>query len=92
LGSLILLVLYGFLFQAAFQIMEQTTDIKAKLLISGVLAVLFSQVFINIGMSFGLMPITGITLPLVSYGGSSFLATMIALGFILSVYRERSIF
>jgi rod shape determining protein RodA len=92
LGSLILLILYGFLFRAAFQIMEQTTDVKAKLLISGVLAVLFSQVFINVGMSFGLMPITGITLPLVSYGGSSFIATMIAVGFILSVYRERSIF
>ena len=91
-GTVILLVLYGLLFRAMFQVIEHTTDIKAKLLASGVLAVLFAQVFINIGMSFGLMPITGITLPLVSYGGSSFVATALALGLILSIHKERSIF
>lgn len=91
-GSLVLLILYGFLFRAAFQVMGHTTDHKAKLLIGGILAVLFSQVFINIGMSFGIMPITGITLPLVSYGGSSLAATALALGLILSVHKERSIF
>ena len=92
LGSVLLLFLYGWLFYAAFQIMEKTTDIKAKLLITGLITVLFFQVFINIGMSFGLMPITGITLPLVSYGGSSLIATTITIGLILSVYKERSIF
>ena len=91
-GSLLLLVLYGFLLKAAFQVMERTTDIKAKLLTAGLLAVLFAQVFINVGMTFGLMPITGLTLPFVSYGGSSFLATSVALGLILSIYKERSIF
>ncbi len=91
-GVLLLLTLYGFLFRYAFQVMEQTTDRKAKLLIGGILAVLFSQVFINIGMSFGLMPITGITLPLVSYGGSSLVATTLAIGLIVSIYKERSIF
>lgn len=91
-GALILLVLYGFLFRAAFQVLGHTTDFKARLLIGGILAVLFSQVFINIGMSFGVMPITGITLPLVSYGGSSFVATAFALGLILSIHKERSIF
>lgn len=92
MGSLLLLVFYGFLFRCAFQVMEHTTDIKARLLIAGILAILFSQVFINIGMSFGLMPITGITLPLVSYGGSSLVATAVALGLILSIHKERSIF
>ena len=91
-GALILLGLYGVLFKSAFDIMSQTTDPKAKLLIGGVLAVMFSQVFINIGMTFGLMPITGLTLPLISYGGSSLVATSIALGLVLSIYRERSIF
>lgn len=91
-GTLILLFFYGLLFRAGFQVMEQTTDIKAKLLIGGVLSVIFSQLFINIGMTFGLMPVKGITLPLVSYGGSSLVATAIALGLILSVYKERSIF
>jgi len=45
-----------------------------------------------VGMSFGLFPITGITLPLVSYGGSSLVASAIALGLLASVYKERSIF
>lgn len=91
-GALLLLCLYGFLFRAAFQVMSNTTDIKAKLLISGVVAVIFAQLFINIGMTYGLTPITGITLPFISYGGSSFVATAIALGLILSIYKERSIF
>lgn len=91
-GALLLLSLYGLLFHSAFQVMENTTDIKAKLLVAGVVSVIFTQMFVNIGMTFGLLPITGITLPLVSYGGSSFVATAIALGLILSVYKERSIF
>lgn len=91
-GSLTLLLFYGFLFNAAFQIMENTTDVKAKLMIAGVLSVLFTQIVINIGMTFGLVPITGITLPLVSYGGSSLIASTLAFGMILSVYKERSIF
>ncbi len=56
------------------------------------MAMLFVQVFVNIGMSIGVMPITGITLPLISYGGSSMISTAVALGLILSIYRERSIF
>ncbi len=91
-GALLLLCMYGFLFQSSFQVMENTTDIKAKLLVAGILSIIFTQAFVNIGMTFGLMPIAGITLPLVSYGGSSFVTTAIALGLILSVYRERSIF
>lgn len=92
LGALTVLFLFGFLFFCIFQIIQSTTDIKAKLLSGGVLALIFSQVIINIGMSFGWMPITGLTLPLVSYGGSSFIMTCIALGLVLSVYKERSIF
>lgn len=91
-GSLLLLFFYAMLFNAGFQILEQTTDPKARLLIVGFLATIFTQVFINIGMSFGLMPIAGITLPLVSYGGSSLLSTAFALGIILSIYKERNIF
>ncbi len=91
-GAVLVLTFYALLFRSAFQVMEGTTDIKAKLLIAGVVSVLFTQVFVNIGMSFGLMPITGITLPLISYGGSSLIATAVALGLILSIYKERSIF
>jgi len=91
-GALILLGLYLLLFSSAFRIISGTTDTKARLLGSGIMAMLFVQVFVNIGMSIGVMPITGITLPLISYGGSSMIATAIALGLILSIYRERSIF
>ncbi len=91
-GTLFVLLLYSFLFRSAFQVMEHTTDVKAKLLVAGILAVLFAQIFVNIGMSFGLTPITGITLPLISYGGSSLVATTLALGIILSIHKERSIF
>lgn len=91
-GALMVIVLYAFLFRAMFQILEETTDGKARLLIAGFAAMLFAQLFINIGMSFGLMPITGITLPLISYGGSSLVTILMGMGLILSVYKERSIF
>lgn len=92
LGSLLVLCLYGFLFHSIFLIMQHTTDVKAKMLCGGVLALLISHVVINVGMTFGLMPIAGVPLPLISYGGSSFLMTCMCLGLVLSVYRERSIF
>ncbi len=92
IGTLLVLCLYAYLFQAIFLIMERTTDIKAKLLAGGVLALLASHVLINVGMTIGLMPITGLPLPLISYGGSSFIMNCIALGLVLSVYKERSIF
>lgn len=91
-GALALLIIYGFLFRSVFQIISHTTDFKAKLLGAGIVTVLFAQVFINIGMTIGYMPVTGLTLPLVSYGGSSFLATSIGLGMLLSIHKERSIF
>lgn len=92
LGSLLVLCLYGFLFHSIFLVMQHTTDVKAKMLCGGVLALLFSHVIINIGMTIGLMPIAGVPLPLVSYGGSSFIMTCMCLGLVLSVYKERSIF
>jgi len=92
LGSLLVLCLYGFLFHSIFLIMQHTTDVKAKMLCGGVLALFAAHILINVGMTFGLMPIAGVPLPLVSYGGSSFLMNCMALGLVLSVYRERSIF
>ena len=92
LGTALLLFTYGALFNSIFQILEQTTDFRARLLASGILAILFSQVMINLGMSIGLLPITGLPLPLISYGGSSFLTTALSLGLVASIYKERSIF
>jgi rod shape determining protein RodA len=92
IGSMLVLCLYAYLFHSIFLIMQHTTDIKAKLLSGGVLALLVAHVLINVGMTIGLMPIAGVPLPLVSYGGSSFVMNCIALGLVLSVYKERSIF
>jgi rod shape determining protein RodA len=91
-GSLALLFLFGGIFYQIFQVIDRTTDTKGRLLGVGILSVLFFQVLINIGMTFGLFPITGITLPLVSYGGSSLAVNAVALGLLVSIYRERSIF
>ncbi len=66
-----------------------TNDPFARLLVVGVLALLGTQVFINVGMTMGLMPITGMTLPLVSFGGSSMLVNAVALGLVVNVGLRR---
>ena len=92
LGGVFLILLYGVLFYQIILLVEKTTDVKGKLLAAGILSLLFFQVLINIGMSFGIFPITGITLPFISYGGSSLVVTFTAVGLLASVYKERSIF
>ena len=57
-----------------------------SLVAGGVAAMLSFQVFVNVGMTIGIMPITGVTLPLMSYGGSSVLTTMLAIGLLQSIY------
>lgn len=89
LGGLLLLALYFWLFLRILKIAGLAEDNFGFLVVSGVFFFLFSQVFINIGMNLGILPITGIPLPLVSTGGSSLLATMISLGLVESVARQR---
>ncbi len=61
-------------------------DRYGALIAGGVLAMLMFQVFVNVGMSIGIMPITGVTLPLMSYGGSSVMTTLLAVGLLQSIY------
>ncbi len=89
LGSGTLLILFGILFWRIWLIARRAPDRFGTLLCIGVLSMLAFQVFENVGMTMGIMPITGIPLPLVSYGGSSALATFIAIGMVLNV-RLRS--
>ena len=91
IGCLVLLVLYGVLLAIGLRIAVSTDDPFGRLLAVGVLALLFSQICINVGMAVGLMPITGMTLPLISYGGSSLLVNCAALGLLVSVDRHRPI-
>jgi rod shape determining protein RodA len=87
IGSFIVLFLYSALFFMAYRVLNSASDRFGELIVVGVLGMMFFQIVINIGMNSGLLPITGITLPLLSYGGSSIVATLISLGLIASVAK-----
>jgi rod shape determining protein RodA len=68
---------------------QTAADLPGSLLVMGVAAVLIFQIAVNVGMVLGLMPVTGIPLPLMSYGGSSVLFTFLALGMVMNVRMSR---
>ena len=88
-GCLVVIGLYGVIFLCGLIIAWNNTDPFARLVVMGVLAMFYVQVFENISMSVGLMPITGLTLPLVSYGGSSLLVSFLAVGLLNNIGRYR---
>ena len=85
LGAAFVIICYGILLIRAIIIASNSKELFGSLLVLGITAMWLFHVFESIGMSIGLMPITGIPLPFLSYGGSSMLANLIAVGFILSV-------
>ncbi len=87
IGSLIVLGLYSFMLSLMFKALFKADNRFGELIIIGVMGMIFFQVLINIGMNIGIMPITGITLPLLSYGGSSLITTYICLGLVASVQK-----
>jgi rod shape determining protein RodA len=89
LGSVMVIGLYSVLIFSGIRIAYQARDRLGKLLAVGVVTMLFSHIFINIGMNIRLMPVTGIPLPLLSYGGSSVLCSLIAIGILQNVYFYR---
>lgn len=89
LGSLIIIVIYLYLLGYFLKIATQVRDNFSFLVIIGVFSMMLFQIFVNIGMNVGIVPITGITLPLISYGGSSLIATFICLGLVASVAKDR---
>lgn len=88
LGGVVLILLYIFLLLKILDIARRVKEDFAKFFCLGVFSMLFSQIFINIGMNLGLLPITGITLPLISYGGSSIFSTLISLGIVVNISRN----
>ncbi|MBL7016459.1 MAG: rod shape-determining protein RodA [Kiritimatiellales bacterium] len=88
-GSGLLLVLYTTVTVRCMRAAVQARDLFGRLLATGIGVLLFTHVFINIAMTVGLMPITGLPLPLMSYGGSFMVTTMGALGLVQSVYLRR---
>jgi rod shape determining protein RodA len=89
-GSLTVLTLYTVVLFTGIRIASQARDRLGKLLAIGVVTMLFSHVFINIGMNIRLMPVTGIPLPLLSYGGTSVLCSLIATGLLQSIQIHRN--
>jgi len=88
-GSAVVLGLVGLLLLRVWRIGQMADDRFGMLLSAGVFSMVSFQVFQSVGMSTGIMPITGIPFPLVSYGGSSLLATCLALGLVQSVHMRR---
>jgi rod shape determining protein RodA len=85
-GAGLVLLLYGLLISRALRVLVMAKDLFGSLIAAGVAAMLMFQVFVNVGMTIGIMPITGVTLPLMSYGGSSVITTMLAVGLLQSIY------
>jgi len=88
-GSVIVLTLYGAVLFSGIRIAGQARDRLGKTLAVGIVTLIFSHVFINIGMNIRIMPVTGVPLPLLSYGGSSVLGSLIAMGMLQNVYIYR---
>jgi rod shape determining protein RodA len=89
LGCLVVLLLYLFLILWVLKIGSEARDRFGATVCVGVAAMLFWHVAINIGMVTGILPVVGVTLPLISYGGSSLLTTMVALGIVMNVSVRR---
>lgn len=86
-GSLLVIFCLGGLLYRILHLATHTTSSSSRLIYIGIFGYLFFQTFINIGMNIGISPVTGVTLPLISYGGSSILATAITLGIASSLSR-----
>ncbi len=87
-GAGLLLSLYALLVWRGLRILTMAKNLYGALIAGGVVAMLLFEVFINVGMNVGIMPITGIPLPLFSYGGSSVLSTLLAIGLLQSIYAQ----
>lgn len=87
-GAGLLLSLYALLIWRGLRILTMAKNLYGALIAGGIVAMLLFQVFINVGMNVGIMPITGIPLPLLSYGGSSVLSTLLAIGLLQSIYAQ----
>ena len=87
-GAALVLSLYALLIWRALRIMTMAKNLYGTVIAGGILAMLMFQVFVNTGMTIGIMPITGVPLPLMSYGGSSVIVTLAAVGLLQSIHIQ----
>ncbi|HUA09113.1 MAG TPA: rod shape-determining protein RodA [Candidatus Acidoferrales bacterium] len=89
IGALALIILYATLLYGGIRTMIVARDRFGFLLAAGIVAMLFFHILVNIGMTIGIMPITGIPLPFMSYGGSAILTDFAAVGVLLNIYSQK---
>ena len=89
LGVLVLLLIYGMIIYRCFNLSLRCEDNFSKLLGASLSMIFFTYVFVNIGMVSGLLPVVGVPLPLVSYGGSSLITLMASFGIIMSIHKHK---
>lgn len=89
LGSATLLALFAFLIWRALRIASLSRDMFGTLVAGGIAALWVFQIFVNMGMTMGIMPITGIPLPFISFGGSSMVTNFVAVGLLLNIHMRR---
>ena len=87
-GAAFVLSLYALLIWRAIRILTMAKNLYGALIAGGVVAMLMFQIFVNVGMTIGIMPITGVPLPLLSYGGSSVIVTFLAVGLLQSIHVQ----
>ena len=88
IGAALVLSLYALMIWRCLRILTMAKNLYGALIAGGITAMLMFQIFVNAGMTIGIMPITGVPLPLMSYGGSSVLVTFLALGLMQSIYAQ----
>ena len=88
-GAIAVLGLYGFIFWRMIRIIKHSDNDFAAVIVGGVTIVFFSQLIINVGANLGILPVTGVTLPFVSYGGSSLMINLLMIGMVQSVIEKR---
>jgi len=87
-GAALVLSLFALLIWRALRIVTMSKNLFGTLIAGGVLSMLMFQVFLNVGMAIGIMPVTGVPLPLISYGGSSVIVTLLAIGLLQSIHVQ----
>ena len=92
IGSLLVIVLFAILFSRLLKIASVAKDDFLGLVVIGVMTIYFIHFVVNVGMAIGIMPVIGLPLPFISYGGSALLTNMIMLGTVLNIYRSRKDF
>lgn len=90
-GAMVLLILFVILLLQCLRIARSARDMQGSLLAVGLTVVIFTQLSINLGVATGIMPVTGMTLPLISYGGSSIIVVMSMMGILMSIWSGRKV-